>query len=42
MKYLVREGEGVWSQLEVVGWEMFLKEMSHQRWGRSEGKNLEK
>ena len=30
------------SQLEVVGWKMSWEELSHQRWERSEGKNLEK
>ena len=30
MKYLVREGEGVWSQSKVVSWEMSWEELSHQ------------
>ena len=42
MKYLVWEGEGVWSQSKVVNWEMSWEELSHQRWERREGKNLEK
>ena len=28
-KYLVKD-EGVWSQSEVVGWEMSWEELSHQ------------
>ena len=42
MKYLVWEGEGVWSQSKVVNWEMSWEELSHQRWKRSEGKNLDR
>ena len=42
IKYLVWEGEGVWSQLEVVCWEMSWEELSHQRWERSEGMNLDR
>ena len=30
MKYLVREDEGVWSELKDVNWEMFWEELSHQ------------
>ena len=30
IKYLMREGEGVWSQSEVVNWEMSRDELSHQ------------
>ena len=39
IKYLVWEGEGVWSQSEVVGWEMSWEELSRQRWERSEGED---
>ena len=38
----MREGDGVWSQSEVVSWEMSWEELSHQRWERSEGKNLDR
>ena len=40
IRYLVWESEGVWSQGEVVNWEMSLEELSHQEWERSEGKDL--
>ena len=32
----------MWSQSEVVGWEMSWEELSRQRWKRSEGKNLDR
>ena len=41
IRYLVRD-EGVWSQSEVVSWEMPWEELSRQRWKRSEGKNLDR
>ena len=40
MRYLVWEGEGVWSQLEVVNWEMSWEDLSHQGWRRGDEKDL--
>ena len=32
----------MWSQSEIVSLEMSWEELSHQRWKRSEGKNLDR